>query len=144
MADSVEKVIRDRWASSNELVALMPVESLTTGWNPEERATNEQLPAGFLNIPSSSGNYSSDGRSTTYEVRIQFWSLEHAAGKAIQDLIVGYRGETEWVPGVFDNQSWAAVGVNVTLCRVANAFALQEDDGVWQFVNDLTITIDGR
>ena len=144
MADSIEKAIRDRWAASAALTALMSVNSLTTGWNPEEKATDEQLPAGMLNVQRTRPNYTSDGRSEDVGVRLQIWSREHAEGKAIRDQICGYRGESSFVPGVFDNQSWAAVGSNVTLCRVENDFAIQEDDGVWQFVFDLAITFDGR
>lgn len=144
MADSIEKAIRDRWAGSAPLVALMPVEKLTTGWSPEEKATDEQLPAGMLNVQNNRGSYTSSGRADEVGVRLQIWSREHAEGKAIRDQICGYRGESSFVPGVFDNQSWAAVGSNVTLCRVENDFALQEEDGVWQFVFDLTVIYDGR
>jgi hypothetical protein len=144
MADSVEKAIRDRWASSADLSALMSVDSLTTGWSHEEKATDEQLPAGMLNVQSTRGNYTSDGRSDEVGVRLQIWSREHAEGKAIRDQICGYRGEASWVTGVFDNVSWQADGTNVSLCRVDNDFAFQEEDGVWQFVFDLTVIYDGR
>lgn len=106
------------------LAALLPSARVVTG----DGQSDLTLPYATVNLASENAEYRSNASTIRQpSIRIQVWHDDHAAGVAIREAI----------RVLFDNQEFSTSVGNLLLTRVENTFAIQEPDGVWQFVIDL-------
>lgn len=107
------------------LLALLPAERIVTG-----TVHDQNLPYATINLESNAAEYrSSAGGLRRFLVRFQVWHENHASGVAIRDAI----------EQLFENKSFSTDAGAVIQTRHENSLALQEDDGVWQFVVDVSV-----
>jgi hypothetical protein len=117
------------------LAALLPASKIVTGkWQtPPARGEGDAASADF---PYASLGFEGDrldwrtncGGVRRTSVRIRVWSDVHATVAAIREALIG----------VFDDTGYSPVGAQreVRLSRLENAFAIEEEDGVWSLVFD--------
>ena len=107
------------------LLALLPAAKIATGTNHDK-----ELPYCSINRESNASEYRSNaGGQRRYLVRFQVWHHEHAAGLAISEAI----------QTLFENEDFSTLESNLIQTRHENDFAIQEDDGTWQFVIDIQV-----
>jgi hypothetical protein len=122
-----ETIVYEAWADSSVLVGLLPIAKLTFGTNEDE---NAELPNANLTVQSDQlTTRTSSGGVKTGDLRIQVWSELFEEGRDIAKA-----AEDE-----LDDSERARVGNPPLGVRVTNTFALQEDDGIWQHVIDLSV-----
>jgi len=101
------------------LLALLPANRIVTGTK-----HLSDLPYANLTLESNvSGYRSSTGSSRRYLLRFQVWHESHAAGRAI----------TQAFENLFENKSFNTSSQQLKVSHHENTFAIEEDDGTWQF-----------
>lgn len=136
---TLEGAIHAWWASSSALVALLPVVRVFTGRNQDDDPDDEEDtqvdgedfdPYCTINREGNSDDHRTNcGRYDSALMRFQLWHTNHAAGSAIAQAIID----------CFDNQEYTKDGVHIERMRRSNDLAIQEDDGVWQFLIDFSV-----
>lgn len=107
------------------LLALLPANRIVTGTNHDR-----DLPYASVNLESNGTEYRSNaGGQRRFLVRFQVWHENHALGCAIRDAI----------EEVFENKTFTTSQANLIKTRHENSFAIEDGDGVWQFVIDIEI-----
>ena len=107
------------------LVALLPASKIATGTNHDK-----ELPYCSINRESNNSEYRSNaGGQRRYLVRFQVWHDNHAAGLAISEAI----------QTLFESKDFTTLESNLIHTRHENDFAIQEEDGTWQFVIDIQV-----
>lgn len=123
----IEQTIHERFAASAGLVALLPTERFTTGNRLDDPET--ELPAAVLDLQSTSKRYVNTHHLKESDIRLKVWVRDHADGVAIR----------EELENVFDNTDWVGTKLRVIKSRIEDDSAIQEDDGVWQFLFTLSV-----
>lgn len=117
------------------LAALLPSSKIVTGqWQKglahgEGAAASADFPYASIGVEGDRTEWRTNcGGVRRTNVRIRVWSDVHATVAAIREALIG----------VFDDKGYSPSGATreVRLSRLENAFALQEEDGVWTLVFD--------
>lgn len=112
------------------LLALLPANRIVTG----RIQSGDPLPWCTINLESDQTEYrSSTGTVRQPLVRFQIWHHDHAAAVSIREA----------VRTLFENKEFALAHGKILSTRIENDYSIQEDDGVWQFVVDLRILMEG-
>lgn len=107
------------------LLALLPASRIVTGTQ-----HGQDLPYACINLESDGPEYyANTGKMRRARLRINLWHENHTAGATIREAF----------QKLFDNESFDTTETVITRCRHDNSMALEEDDGVWQFIIDLEI-----
>lgn len=126
---SLHAAFAARWSDDPHLTELLPASRFATAeqWPTE----STPLPYSLCHIPNGrQGTYTSSGLlSGNCTLRVEVWSVSHAAGYAIS------RG----IYNLFDNKSWKTLGIAVTFCRGSHPQEIQEEDGIWRFYIDFEV-----
>ena len=123
----IEKAIHTQWADVSSLTAVIPAASFTTGSRLDDK--DSPLPAAVMELQSTNRDRKNSGATRTHSVRIKAWVRNHSTGVSLRSAMLE----------AFENTAWTITGFSVIECRIENEFALQEDDGVWQFVFDIEL-----
>ena len=114
--------------------------------------TTITLPVGLTAANVVTGEYKTDNTTTTYlsiskenenasyysngswyrtaTVRFKLYHTDHSAGYTMRDSLIRS----------IDNKQFTTDNTHIMLARKENDFALQEDDGAWQFNIDFEFT----
>jgi hypothetical protein len=128
--EMIEKAIHEiitnaAYPNAVALLALLPATKIATGTNHDK-----ELPYCSINRESNSAEYRSNvGGQRRYLVRFQVWHDVHAAGLAISEAI----------QNLFENEDFSTLESDLIQTRHENDFAIQEEDGTWQFVIDIQV-----
>jgi hypothetical protein len=126
---SIEQIIQDAYAANSYLTALVPSAKFITG-----TAKNLELPYITLNREGSAPSVRSNSKRIDRVVmRMQFWGT-HTLGTTVRDMLVG----------AFDNWGDESSNPRIVMMRKANDLAIEEDDGVWQFLIDFVVETQAR
>lgn len=125
----IEKAIHQQWAATAGLTSLIPAASFTTGSRLSDPDT--PLPAAVLMLENTTKRYVNTHHLKIGELRIKVWVRDHDDGVAVRQQI-----ET-----AFNNTNWSTDNLKVIVSRVTSDEAIQEDDGVWQFIFDLSLIV---
>lgn len=123
----IEKAIHEILADNSNpdavaLLQLIPINRIVTG-----TSHDHPFPYANVNIESNQANYRSNGGSAREpRVRIQIWHETHSVGVQIRKAF-----ET-----LFEKKTFAADGMTIDTWH-ENTIAIEEDDGVWQFLIDI-------
>ena len=118
---NLEQAIHQRWAASDDLAGLLPVERVKTG-----RSLNDSLPYATIARRKSRTLFRTNAGDALDEVtlRVNVWHDDYDAGRAI----------AEAVRAAFDRSDFPlSDGDRVIRMRRTNDFASQHDDGAWRF-----------
>lgn len=132
---TLEAAIHTWWADATlpkavALNSLLGVASLVTGDMQNDDGTFADVPYCTLNRESNSQAWQTNcGRFDSGLLRFQVWHSDHAAGMAIRQAIVN----------CFDNQEYEIDDVTIESMQFQNDLAIQEEDGVWQFLIDFSV-----
>lgn len=119
---------RELWESTAELQSVLPVASIITGDGQDE--DDDELPTASLSVESSTpAARSSDVCVRQTALQLKVWTEDHAWGESLGLLIEQH----------LDNVEDRSNPLTILSLRLANRFALQEEDGVWQFVHDFEV-----
>lgn len=111
----------------SDLNDLLPVASIVTGNQVNEESP---LPYAQTNVETSRPLLRTNtSRIDKPLVRVQIWHDVHATGAAMRDAFIR----------AIDNRDFEPDGLDVLSIRYSNALAIQEDDGVWQFLIDFEL-----
>lgn len=92
------------------------------------------LPYATINVENNNSLYYSNGGSPRRAtVRVQLWHDSHAQGCELRAKLIG----------IVDNKNFTTSEAAILCCRHENDFAVQEEDGVWQFIIDFDVMIEG-
>jgi hypothetical protein len=126
---SVEQIIHEAYEANSYLTALIPADKFVTGM-----AKGMSLPYATMNRESSLPSVRSNtNRIDRLLIRFQVWA-SHSTGASMRDTLID----------AFDNWSSESSNPRVVMMRKANDFAIEEDDGVWQFLIDFQVEIQAR
>lgn len=131
----IEAAIHSRWAATATLVSLVPSERFLTGANLEDspERINQGLPAASLTIQGSQRHRTNQGYAKQTSARIQVWVRNNAGGVALRPPMDAAFENTEWSVTASGRQ------VSVIESRIENDYAIEEEDGIWQFIFDLEL-----
>jgi hypothetical protein len=132
----IEAAIHARWASVDELTELIPASKFTTGSElsgDESGSESSGLPIAVLTVQGSQKHRHNNGHATLTTVRVQAWVRDHFDGVSLQNPM----------QLAFENTDWS-ITLNGQTCsviesRIENEYAIQEEDGCWQFIFDLEL-----
>lgn len=125
----IEQAIHEIIASSDPhavtLRSLLVAERIVTGINHDR-----DLPYASISVEGDLAEYRSNaGSMRNLRVRFSLWHDNHLAGAGIRDAI----------KTMFENKSFDTTTENIACSRHDNSFAIQEEDGTWQFIIDFQI-----
>ena len=128
---AIHEVINDGSnANALALLALLPAARIVTGTN-----HGRDLPYCSINLESNGAEYRANVSGTMRRnlVRFSLWHETHASGSAIRNAI-----ET-----LFENKAFETTETDL-ITRHENSFAIEEEDGVWQFIIDIEVKLTAK
>ena len=128
---AIHEVLNDGTnANALALLALLPVARIVTGTN-----HGRDLPYCSVNLESNGTEYraNADAAMRRNLVRFSVWHETHASGVAIREAI-----ET-----LFENKAFETTEANL-ITRHENSLAIEEKDGVWQFLIDIEVKLTAK
>lgn len=126
---NLEEAIHQRWAADDALIALLPVEKVTTG-----RSTENSVPYATIQRRGSRTAIRTNTGDALDEVSLEIhvWHEDHDAGLAITSL----------VKAAFQRSDFALSGSDrVVQMRRSGDSAVQHADGLWQFSIDFLVQV---
>ena len=128
---AIHEIINDNTnPDAVSLLELLPADRIITS----RIQSADPLPWCTINLESDQTEYrSSTGSVRQPMVRFQVWHDDHEKGIAIREA----------VRTLFENKDFALAHGNLLSTRIENDYSIQEDDGVWQFIVDLRILMEG-
>lgn len=126
---TIEQILQELYAANSYLTVLVPSAKFITG-----TAKGIVPPYATLNREGSNPlTRSNVQRIDRTIVRVQAWA-SHSVGSALRDTLID----------AWDNLSIETSNPRVLSIRKANDLAIEEDDGIWQFLIDFEITTQAR
>jgi hypothetical protein len=126
---SIEEIIHAAYAANPYLTALVPATRFVTG-----TAKGMGPPYVTISREGSLPAIRSNGkRVDRIVIRFQVWAT-HSAGEAVRETLINY----------FDNWESDTLSPRVISMRKANDLAIEEDDGIWQFLIDFEVMTQAR
>lgn len=126
---SVEQILHEAFAANAYLVGLLPASKLVTG-----TAKGLATPYATINREGNAPMARSNGpRIDRTIVRVTVWAT-HSTGSALRDELIKH----------WDNWSSESTTPRVLSMRKQNDLAIEEDDGIWQFLIDFEVVTQAR
>ena len=126
---SLEQAVHQRWAATDALALLLPVENLTTGL-----AHGDSLPYATIVRKQGRPTLRTNAGATLEEVTLQInvWHDDHDSGREI----------AEEVEAAFDGADFAlSSGARVVQMRRTDEHGSQRDDGIWRFTLEFLVHV---